>query len=351
MLMTRPDLCYSIKELSQFMHGSGTAQTKAAKRVARYLNHTQNLGLKFTAGGEVVCVGFVDSNLADLADQFLCTMGYVFYVAGCPVSFRSKKMKSVALSSTDAEIVAACEAAKEATWLRHLLSELGFEQQGPTVIHGDNSATVAISKNPCKFDAKKHILRKAAYLREMVRKGEVVLEQVASKENVADLMTKPVDITTFQKLAPMAMGYKKFGKEFPSDGEGDGPKERDASKKGHFEEKVAMETDSHKLEAADTLKLNDSLIGESLILSESHEEDISHGDSWTCDESLSKTDITAHSNFKQKYLKCMESPAALDRHTLLEKCFVSSLTQDKEGFDVAPARSCRWLHFRQGVRP
>ena len=112
----------------------------------------------------------------------------------------------VALSSYGAECVAACECAREAVWLRGLLDELGFTQREPTIIYEDNAATICVSKNPCKHDASKHIMRKAAYLRQQVRDKIISLEPIGTKNNLADVLTKSVAISTFQQLTPMLMG-------------------------------------------------------------------------------------------------------------------------------------------------
>ena len=66
---------------------------------------------------------YADSNLADQVDGFHCTWGYHFTVAGNPVCWRSKKARGVSLSSCDSEVIAACEAVREAMWLRCLLEE------------------------------------------------------------------------------------------------------------------------------------------------------------------------------------------------------------------------------------
>ena len=72
----------------------------------------------------------------------------MFTICGGVVSWASKKQTSVALSSTEAEYVAACLATQEAVWLRSLLADLNFVQEEPTVVQEDNQGAIAMSKNP-----------------------------------------------------------------------------------------------------------------------------------------------------------------------------------------------------------
>ena len=114
----------------------------------------------------------------------------MFTICGGVVSWASKKQTSIALSSTEAEYVAACLATKEAVWLRSLLADLNFIQEEPTVVQEDNQGAIAMSKNP-KFNARtKHIDIKHHFIREKVENGELVLKYCPTNDMIADMITK-----------------------------------------------------------------------------------------------------------------------------------------------------------------
>ena len=101
------------------------------------------------------------------------TSGYMFKLAGTAVSWSSKKQTSIALSSTEAEYISGAHAAKEAVWLRQLLSELGLNTSSPTVLHIDNQSTIVITKNPEFHDCTKHIDIRHHFLQQVIEDGIV----------------------------------------------------------------------------------------------------------------------------------------------------------------------------------
>jgi hypothetical protein len=92
--------------------------------------------------------GYVNADWASDVNDQKSTSGFVFMLAGGAISWSSKKQGAVALSSTEFEYIAGAHAAKEATWLRQLLSNLGHGMSLPTLLHIDNQSTITITKNP-----------------------------------------------------------------------------------------------------------------------------------------------------------------------------------------------------------
>ena len=157
---------------------------------------------------DLVLEGYCDSDYAGDLDDRKSTSGYVFLLKGGAISWNSSKQETVALSTTEAEYVAAAHAVKEAIWLRTLLEELGFKQNQPTKIYEDNSGCIAISKNPEKHKRTKHIDIKYHFLREQVNKNQVKLEYVNTTEQAADALTKPLPKEKFEFCRTM-MGLQK----------------------------------------------------------------------------------------------------------------------------------------------
>ena len=172
-----------------------------AKRLVAYLHSTEDYYMQYpTQQGELLLTGYCDSDWGSDKEDRRSTGGYVFMLNGTPVSWSARKQKTVALSSTEAEYMALTAATKEATWLRHLLKDLGYEQPGPTVIYEDNQGTIAIAQNPCHHKRTKHIDIQYHFTREKIEAGEVTLEYIATEEQVADLFTKALPRDWFQSL-------------------------------------------------------------------------------------------------------------------------------------------------------
>ena len=122
----------------------------------------------------------------------------------------------MALSIAEAVYVAACLASCEAVWLRKLLSDLFDLQMDTTCIHCDNQSCVNFSENPMFHDKSKHIKIKYHYIRDMVQRGEVKLQYVATEEHIADVLTKPLARLKFEyfreKLGVLQIEVSSKGK-------------------------------------------------------------------------------------------------------------------------------------------
>src|SRR5258708_37176757 len=129
--------------------------------------------------------------------------GSIFLLAGGPISWRSKLQSSVSQSSTEAEYVASTEAAKEAIWLRRLMSDLKQDVAQPTTLFIDNRGAQLLAKNPVNHNNTKHIDVRHHFISECVADGSIVLRSIASADNIADICTKPLGKTKFSLLRSM----------------------------------------------------------------------------------------------------------------------------------------------------
>jgi len=134
--------------------------------------------------------GFVDADWASNINNRKSTSGFIFMLAGGTISWSSKKQSSVALSSTKAEYITGAHTAKEAIWLRHLLTKLGLEINAPTFLHIDNQSAIAIAKNPKFHNCTKHIKIHHHFLHAKVEAGEIELLYIPTSNQIADILTK-----------------------------------------------------------------------------------------------------------------------------------------------------------------
>ena len=110
------------------------------------------------------------------------------------IAWSSKKQKTVALSSAEAEYIAATDAACEAIWLRRLLSDLQQKIEEPTVICCDNMSTIAMTKNLVFHARTKHIELRHHFIRDLIGEGEIQLQFVSTNDQPADVLTKAATV-------------------------------------------------------------------------------------------------------------------------------------------------------------
>ena len=188
--VTRPDIAATVGFLARAMSNPKHVHVTAAKRCLRYLKGTQNLGLTHCKSEEnQELMGCSDSNWAG-DDERKSTSGHCFMLSQGPMSWGSKKQRSVALSSCEAECYAASLATQEAMWLRNLLAELQHGSKGAPEIKEDNTGCIRLSKDPCSHAKSKHIEVRHHFVRDQVQMGKVNLVYVPTTENVADVFTK-----------------------------------------------------------------------------------------------------------------------------------------------------------------
>jgi hypothetical protein len=212
MLGTHPDLGYAIVALGRHAANPGPDHQRALECIFQYLQGTSDQQLVFEWGtpGSPTLFGYTDMDWASDVNDCKLTSGYTFKLAGAAVSWSSKKQTSVALSSTEAEYISGAHAAKEAIWLRQLLSKLGLDTSSPTVLHVDNQSAIAIAKNPEFHDHTKHIDVRYHFLRQVVEDGTVELQYIPTGDQVADALTKGLPPTSFNKFWD-AMGVRRLG--------------------------------------------------------------------------------------------------------------------------------------------
>ena len=144
---------------------------------------------------------FADSDYAGDPEDRLSTYRYVFSLWTGPVSWVSKKQRSVSTSTTEAEYVALCQAGKQAVWTRGLLRELGYdwllEGEYTVPISSDNNAAIALSENPENHARSKHIDIQYHYIRQLVAYNYVRIEFCLSTHMIANIFTKPLSKRLF----------------------------------------------------------------------------------------------------------------------------------------------------------
>jgi hypothetical protein len=162
---TRPDICFVV---SQFQVEPRQEHWIAAKHVLRYICGTINYGLKYTTSSDIQLHGFTDSDWAGSAKDRKSTSGMCFSLGSAMISWSSRKQKSVALSTVEAEYMETCEASTEEVWLRKLISDLFDQTPELTTIYCDNQSCIRLSEHPVFHERLKHIEIKYYFIRDKV---------------------------------------------------------------------------------------------------------------------------------------------------------------------------------------
>nr|ABA95820.1 retrotransposon protein, putative, unclassified [Oryza sativa Japonica Group] len=194
---TRPDIMFAASLLSRYMSSPSQLNFTAAKRVLRYIKGTADYGIWYKPVKESKLIGYTDSDWAGCLDDMKGTSGYAFSLGSGMCSWSTKKQNIVALSSAEAEYVAASKAVSQVVWLRRIMEDLGEKQYQPTTIYCDSKSAIAISENPVSHDRTKHIAIKYHYIREAVDRQEVKLEFCRTDEQLADIFTKALSKEKF----------------------------------------------------------------------------------------------------------------------------------------------------------
>jgi hypothetical protein len=136
--------------------------------------------------------GFINSDWVGSANDRRSATWICFSMSFAMMSWASRKQNFVALSTAEAEYIAACDACTEAVWLRKSVFGLLDQVLDSTVIYCDDQSSVKLSENPMFHDRSKHIEIKHYFLRDKVQRGEVVLQYISTDEQIADILVKPL---------------------------------------------------------------------------------------------------------------------------------------------------------------
>ncbi|XP_066162151.1 secreted RxLR effector protein 161-like [Oryza sativa Japonica Group] len=200
---TRPDLAYAIGYVSRFMETPREEHLSAVRRIQRYVAGTRNWGLTYLGGKEEKpsLLGYSDSDLAGDTDDRRSTSGQIFFTGGSPVTWQSSKQRVVvALSSCEAEYIAAAVAACQGVLLARLLTDV-LEADAPAPkLMVDNQSTISLVKNPVHHDRTKHVDIKFHYLRECAEQKLIEVAFVGTADQLGDIFTKSLGRTRFHEL-------------------------------------------------------------------------------------------------------------------------------------------------------
>jgi hypothetical protein len=171
------------------------------KRIIRYIVGTLDHNLYYPrCPGEAHLVGYSDSDHASDIDTSKSTSEILFFFGKCLVSWQSVKQQLVALSSCEAEYIAASTALTQALWLVRMLSDLLSRDTGAVELRVDSKSALALAKNPIFHERSKHIRVRHHFIWDCLEEGSINASYINTKDQLADLLTKPLRRIRFLEL-------------------------------------------------------------------------------------------------------------------------------------------------------
>jgi hypothetical protein len=193
---SRPDIMLSICMCTRFQAGPKEVHLRVVKRILRYLVYTPKFGLWYPRGSTFDLIGYSVADWAGCKINRKSTSGTCQFLGRSMVSWASKKQNSVALSIAEAEYIAAGHCCAQLLWMRQTLRDHGYKLTKVPLLC-DNESAIRMADNPVEHSRTKHIAIRYHFLRDRQQKGDIEIAYVNTKEQLADIFTKPLDEKTF----------------------------------------------------------------------------------------------------------------------------------------------------------
>ncbi|GJR42953.1 retrovirus-related pol polyprotein from transposon TNT 1-94 [Tanacetum coccineum] len=198
---SRPDLVFVVCMCARYQASPTKKHLEALKRVFRYLRGTINWGLWYPKDTAMALTAYADADHAGCQDTRRSTSGSAQFLGDKLVSWSSKKQKSTAISTTEAEYIAMSGCCAQILWMRSQLSDYGFAFN-KIPLYCDNRSAIALCCNNVQHSRSKHIDTRHHFIREQVEKGVVELYFMTTDYQLADIFTKALPRELFEFLLP-----------------------------------------------------------------------------------------------------------------------------------------------------
>ena len=198
-----PDIANPVREISKCMDGATPCAFKEMNRLLQYVIDTKNYGLRMDPiidhSAEWNIKVFTDSDWGGNKDNRHSVSGYVIFLMGVAVMWKSKLQRTTALSSTEAEYYALSEAAKDIKFVSQILDSIGIKINYPIYVNVDNVGAIFMAENASATSRTKHVDVRYHFVREFIFEGFIKIVFVKTANNTSDIFTKNVSRDLFEK--------------------------------------------------------------------------------------------------------------------------------------------------------
>lgn len=200
---TRPDIAFSVNASSRHMENPMKDDEISIKRIMKYLVGSKTIGIVYKKTvDENKIEAFCDADYAGDVDTRRSTTGYIIFYGGGPISWSSRRQPIVAMSSTEAEYIAAADCCKELLYLKSLIEEL-TQKPVKAILNIDNQSAITLMKSGVVNKRSKHIDVRYHFIHEKVVSGEISVKYCPTNRQIADCLTKPLSRVKFEILKNM----------------------------------------------------------------------------------------------------------------------------------------------------
>jgi hypothetical protein len=196
---SRPDIMLSVCMCARFQSNPKECHLVDVKRILRYLVSTSCFGIWYRKGSTFDLIGYTDSDYAGCKVDRKSTSGTCQFLERSLVSWSSKKQISVALSTAEAEYVAARQCCAQLLWMKQTLRDFVYNLSKVPLLC-DNEGAIRLADNPVEHSRTKHIDIRHHFLRDHQQKGDIDIYHISTENQLADIFTKPLDEKTFCRL-------------------------------------------------------------------------------------------------------------------------------------------------------
>ncbi|GKE89895.1 hypothetical protein Tco_1567370 [Tanacetum coccineum] len=196
---SRPYIMFSVYLCARVQENPKTTHSEAVKRIFRYIRGTVHLGLWYPKGTEIETIVYADSDHAGNYVDRKSTSDVCTVMGCCLTSWLAKKQTTLDISTTEAEYVSTRKACQQALWMKQALFDYDIRLDDIPIMC-DNKGAIDLSRNPVQHSRTKHIEIRHHFLCDNVQKGNISIEKVASEDNIADILTKPLKREVFNYL-------------------------------------------------------------------------------------------------------------------------------------------------------
>jgi hypothetical protein len=184
---------------ARFQANPKEVHLRAVKRILRYLVYTPKFGLWYPKVSFFDLLGYSDTDWAGCKIDRKSTSGTCQFLGRSLVSWASKKQNSVALSTAEAEYIVVGHCCAQLLWMRQTLMDYGYKfSKFPLLC--DNESAICMTDNPVEHSRTKHIAIWYHFLKDHQQRGDIEIAYINTKDQLADIFTKPLDEKTFTKL-------------------------------------------------------------------------------------------------------------------------------------------------------
>jgi hypothetical protein len=190
--VTRPDIQFTVGLCAHFQASPRSSHRTAVQRVFRYLKHTPEFEIWYSASSSLDLVGFSDADFVCCGIDRKSTFGTCCFRGSSLICWSSRKQSSVAQFTTKVEYVAAASCCSQILWRVHTMRDFGVRFERVPLMC-DNTSANSVAKNPVFHKKMKHVERRHHFLRDHVEKGDIEMRYIDTERQLANIFTKPLD--------------------------------------------------------------------------------------------------------------------------------------------------------------